>query len=195
MKQSIHLNYCPNLWGHFYIGMDHFAKPDDDLAIAQHEGRLHRNFQGYSTHADADLVSCGVSAISAVGATYSQNVKGLDAYYRHLDKNELPIARGVTLTSDDLLRRDVIQRLMCHFTLLFSAIETLYQLDFAEYFSAELKLLHVMAADGMVEIGPDSVAVTRKGRLLIRNICMVFDQHLQSQRNEGPMPVRFSKTI
>ncbi len=181
--------------GYVYIGMDHFAKPGDDLAIAQREGRLHRNFQGYSTHADADLVSCGVSAISAVGGTYSQNVKSLDAYYSHIDNGELPIARGLALTNDDLLRRDVIQRLMCHFTLSLAVIESLHRIDFASYFSEELKLLQVMAADGLVEIETGCLTVTRKGRLLIRNICMVFDRYLQDQRNGEPAPIRFSKTI
>lgn len=181
--------------GYIYIGMDHFAKPGDELALAQQAGRLHRNFQGYSTHAEADLVSCGVSAISAVGATYSQNVKRLDAYYGHIDQGELPIARGVRLSSDDLLRRDVIQRLMCHFTLPFAAIEEVHLINFTRRFSEELKLLQVMAGNGLVEIEADRLTVTRQGRLLIRNICMVFDRYLKDQRIDGAIQARFSKTI
>ncbi|MDP9108403.1 MAG: oxygen-independent coproporphyrinogen III oxidase, partial [Pseudomonadota bacterium] len=181
--------------GYVYIGMDHFAKPDDDLAVAQREGRLHRNFQGYSTHAEADLVSCGVSAISAVAGSYSQNVKTLDAYYAHLDQAQLPIARGVKLTDDDLLRRDVIQRLMCHFTLSFAAIEADFGIDFATYFAEELQRLAHMAADGLIVIGSDAITVTRKGRLLIRNLCMVFDRYLHDQDKDAERPPRFSKTV
>jgi oxygen-independent coproporphyrinogen-3 oxidase len=177
--------------GYVYIGMDHFAKPGDDLALAQRHGRLHRNFQGYSTHADADLVSCGVSAISAVGATYSQNVKSLDAYYERIDSNELPIERGIELTMDDVMRRSLIQSLMCHFELSVSAIEQGFPIDFATYFVAELESLRALEADGLVAIGPNYLSVTQKGRLLIRNICMVFDRYLSEQ----PAAPRYSKTI
>jgi oxygen-independent coproporphyrinogen-3 oxidase len=164
--------------GYVYIGMDHFARPDDDLAIAQMQGRLHRNFQGYSTHADTDLVACGVSAISAVGATYSQNVKTLDAYYDALDRNELPVARGVRLSMDDLLRRSVIQKLMCQFELSISAIELAFPVAFHAYFERELEQLAGLERDGLVHVGPDWITVTLKGRLLIRNVCMVFDRYL-----------------
>jgi oxygen-independent coproporphyrinogen-3 oxidase len=171
--------------GYVYIGMDHFAKPDDDLAIAQAQGRLHRNFLGYSTHADTDLVACGVSSIGAVGATYSQNVEKLDAYYEAIDRNELPVARGVRLTMDDALRRSVIQRLMCQFELSISAVEQAFPIVFHKYFAAELAALAPLARDGLVEIGPDWISVTAKGRLLIRNVCMAFDRYL-AQAAQAP---------
>jgi oxygen-independent coproporphyrinogen-3 oxidase len=176
--------------GYVYIGMDHFAKPDDDLAVAQRQGRLHRNFQGYSTHAESDLVSCGVSAIGAVGATYSQNVKTLDAYYDLLDKNELPIERGIKLNMDDLLRRNLIQKLMCHFELSVGALEQAFPIVFADYFAPELERLQPLVADGLITVGPDWLSVTLKGRLLIRNICMVFDRYLNEKTT-----ARYSKTI
>jgi oxygen-independent coproporphyrinogen III oxidase len=177
--------------GYVYIGMDHFAKPDDDLAIAQRQGRLHRNFQGYSTHADTDLVSCGVSAIGAVGATYSQNVKTLDAYYDALDRNELPVARGARLGMDDVLRRTVIQKLMCQFELSISTIEQAFPVVFRQYFAAELAQLAALEDDGLVSVNGDWISVSTKGRLLIRNVCMVFDRYLAG-RGAGP---RHSKTV
>ena len=177
--------------GYVYIGMDHFAKPDDDLAVAQRQGRLHRNFQGYSTHADADLVSCGVSAIGAVGSTYSQNVKTLEAYYERIDNNELPIERGIELTMDDALRRSLIQNLMCQFELSVGALEQAFPIVFADYFASELEQLQALAAEGLLTITPEYLSVTLKGRLLIRNVCMVFDRYL----NEQPAAPRFSKTI
>jgi oxygen-independent coproporphyrinogen III oxidase len=176
--------------GYVYIGMDHFAKPGDDLAIAQAQGRLHRNFQGYSTHADSDLVSCGVSAISAVGATYSQNVKSLEAYYDAIDRNELPVARGVRLNMDDLLRRTLIQQLMCQFELSIPAIEQAFPIVFAKYFAAEMAQMAQLERDGLVTITPEWLSVTTKGRLLIRNVCMAFDRYLGAN---GVVP-RFSKT-
>jgi oxygen-independent coproporphyrinogen-3 oxidase len=177
--------------GYVYIGMDHFAKPDDDLAIAQRHGRLHRNFQGYSTHADTDLVSCGVSAIGAVGATYSQNVKTLDAYYDALDRNELPVVRGARLTMDDVLRRTVIQKLMCQFEVSISAIEQAFPVAFRQYFRAELAQLAAMQDDGLVSVNGDWISVGSKGRLLIRNVCMVFDRYLATRSTEA----RYSKTV
>ena len=174
--------------GYVYIGMDHFAKPDDDLALAQRQGRLHRNFQGYSTHADTDLVSCGVSAISAVGATYSQNVKTLDAYYDALDRNELPVARGVRLNMDDVLRRTLIQKLMCQFELSIAAIEQAFPVVFRRYFERELGELALLERDGLVTVNDEWISVTMKGRLLIRNVCMVFDRYLAGA-------ARHSKTV
>jgi oxygen-independent coproporphyrinogen-3 oxidase len=176
--------------GYVYIGMDHFARPGDDLAIAQRQGRLHRNFQGYSTHADTDLVSCGVSAIGAVGATYSQNVKTLDAYYDALDRNELPVARGARLNMDDVLRRTIIQKLMCQFELSISAIEQAFPVVFRQYFRDELAQLATMEDDGLVSVNGDWISVGAKGRLLIRNVCMVFDRYLAG--STGP---RYSKTV
>ena len=177
--------------GYVYIGMDHFARPDDDLAVAQRQGRLHRNFQGYSTHADTDLVSCGVSAIGAVGATYSQNVKTLDAYYDALDRNELPVSRGARLGMDDVLRRTIIQKLMCQFELSVSAIEQAFPVVFRQYFAAELAQLRAMKEDGLVSMDGDWIGVSAKGRLLIRNVCMVFDRYL-AKPSAGP---RYSKTV
>jgi oxygen-independent coproporphyrinogen-3 oxidase len=186
--------------GYVYIGMDHFAKPDDDLAVAQRQGRLHRNFQGYSTHAETDLVALGVSAISAVNGTYSQNEKTLDEYYARLDAGRLPIARGYTLDADDLLRRLVIQMLMCNFELSISALELAYPIRFKHYFAQELQRLEEFAEDGLVTIEDDWISVSLRGRLLIRNICMVFDRHLSRDRAARPtagatQPLRFSRTI
>ncbi len=177
--------------GYVYIGMDHFARPADDLAVAQVQGRLHRNFQGYSTHADMDMVACGVSAISAVAATYSQNVKSLDAYYDLIDRNELPVERGIRLTMDDALRRTIIQMLMCQFELSRQAIEQAYPIGFADYFAEELVRLRAMEADGLVVLEPDWITVTPKGRLLVRNVCMVFDRYL----GQGAAAARHSRTI
>ena len=184
-----------NEGGYVYIDMDHFAKPTDDLAIAQREGRLRRNFQGYSTHAEADLVSCGVSAISAVGPTYNQNLKTLDAYYDHLDKGELPLARGIRLSDDDLLRRQLIQRLMCNFELSLVALEQAFSIDFATYFAAEMEQLLIMQQDGLITMDGEWLRVTLKGRLLIRNICMVFDIYLSSKPEAEAELRRYSKTI
>jgi oxygen-independent coproporphyrinogen-3 oxidase len=194
--------------GYVYIGMDHFAKPGDDLAIAQRQGRLHRNFQGYSTHAETDLVALGISAISSVNGTYSQNEKTLDEYYARLDAGRLPIVRGYTLDADDLLRRLVIQMLMCNFELSISALELAYPIRFKQYFHAELERLRELEADGLVTIEDDWISVNLRGRLLIRNICMVFDRHLKRDGAAAPdaavtgtavaasvQPLRFSRTI
>jgi len=187
--------------GYVYIGMDHFAKPEDELAVAQRQGRLHRNFQGYSTRAEADLIACGVSAISSVGAVYSQNEKTLDAYYEKLDEGMLPIARGIKLDTDDVLRRIIIQMLMCNFELSISSIEQAHPVQFRSYFAAELEQLRVLAQDGLLLIEDDWLTVTPKGRLLIRNICMVFDRHLAQARAaaaampDAPQPLRYSKTV
>ena len=181
--------------GYVYIGMDHFALPDDDLAIAQQQGRLHRNFQGYSTHAESDMVACGVSAISSVASTYSQNVKTLEEYYDAIDKNELPIVRGIRLNMDDVLRRLIIQRLMCNFELSIASIETAYPITFGDYFESELENLRRLERDGLVIIDDEWITVTIKGRLLIRNICMVFDRHLQNALQQQAQPQRYSSTI
>jgi len=183
--------------GYVYIGMDHFAKPDDELAVAQRQGRLQRNFQGYSTRAESELISCGVSAISAVGATYSQNDKTLEGYYAKLDEGKLPIVRGIKLDNDDLLRRIVIQKLMCNFELSISSMEQAHPIQFARYFAPELEQLKAFEADGLLTIDADWIAVTPKGRLLIRNICMVFDRYLSLARADtsAPQPLRYSKTI
>ncbi|MDC8757047.1 oxygen-independent coproporphyrinogen III oxidase [Janthinobacterium fluminis] len=181
--------------GYVYIGMDHFAKPEDDLAVSQRDGRLHRNFQGYSTHAEADMVALGVSGISALAGCYSQNDKTLAGYYAMLDEGRLPVARGITLNADDLLRRDLIGRLMCDFELAFADVWLPDEARFADYFAAELKALEPLAADGLLSMDADGLRVSLKGRLLIRNICMVFDRYLEQAGRDGPAPRRYSKTI
>ncbi|HEY5801533.1 MAG TPA: oxygen-independent coproporphyrinogen III oxidase [Burkholderiaceae bacterium] len=181
--------------GYLYIGMDHFAKPADELAVAQRQGRLHRNFQGYSTRAEAELVALGVSAISAVGGTYSQNEKTLDAYYERLDEGKLPVARGVRLATDDLLRRIIIQTLMCNFELSIAAIEQAYPVRFATYFADELARLEPLIADGLATCEDGWITVTPKGRLLVRNVCMVFDRYLGQPRAGETQPLRYSKTV
>ena len=175
--------------------MDHFAKPDDELAVAQRQGRLHRNFQGYSTHADADLIACGVSAIGSVGMCYSQNVKTLDEYYDRLDQGELPVARGYKLSMDDVLRRFIIQMLMCNFELSLRSLEQAYPISFSAYFAQELEQLHELAELGLLTIDDDWITVSLKGRLLIRNICMVFDRHLQEARRLQSESQRYSRTL
>src|SRR5574341_519333 len=150
--------------GYLYIGMDHFARPDDELAIAQAQGRLQRNFQGYSTHPGSDMLGLGVSAIGRVGPTYYQNRKELDEYCAALDAGRLPVARGIELTSGDLVRRAVIQALACHFRVSIESIELAYLVDFRTYFSDEMNDLRRLAAEGLVELAPDWIVVTPKGR-------------------------------
>lgn len=181
--------------GYVYIGMDHFAKPDDDLAVAQRENRLQRNFQGYSTHAEAELVSCGVSGISAVGGTYSQNEKKLEDYYQRIDAGDLPVARGLALNADDFLRRRVIQLLACDFALSMPAIEREFAIDFGSYFASELQQVQQLQDDGLLQMTAGQITVTPKGRLLIRNICMVFDRYLGMPHAIKLERMRYSKTI
>ena len=177
--------------GYVYIGMDHFAKPDDELAIAQRQGRLHRNFQGYSTHSDCDLVAIGVSAIGKIGPTYSQNFRELEDYYDALDRDELPIMRGMELNADDLVRRAIIQALMCHFELSKESFNIAYLIDFDQYFATELGELKEYEREGLLKLTPEWVSVTPKGRMLIRNICMVFDKYLRTRQEHA----RYSKVI
>lgn len=177
--------------GYVYIGMDHFALPQDSLAIAKKQGRLHRNFQGYSTLPDCDLIGLGVSSISKIGATYSQNVKSLDAYYDLLDQQRLPVERGLALSRDDLVRRAVIMALMCQGELSFESIELAYLIDFKSYFKAELHDLEQLELDGLVRIEPDSLEVTEAGWYVVRAVAMVFDRYLQADRNRA----RYSRII
>lgn len=176
--------------GYVYIGMDHFAKPDDELAIAQKNGNLQRNFQGYTTHADCDLLAMGVSAISLINNSFSQNSKNLDAYYNQLDQGHVPIAKGYALDQDDLIRKQVIQSLSCHFMLDKSQIAAQFDIDFDAYFADELSHLSVFADDGLIDDKGHLLHVTAAGRLLIRNICMLFDAHLRQQTDQ-----KFSKVI
>ncbi|MEI7613807.1 MAG: oxygen-independent coproporphyrinogen III oxidase [Betaproteobacteria bacterium] len=177
--------------GYVFIGMDHFAKPDDELAIAQREGRLHRNFQGYSTHSDCDMLSFGISSISKVGPSYFQNVKTLDEYYDLLDQSALPVFRGIELDADDILRRAIIQSLMCHFELSFAAVEAVHGIAFSSYFAAELEALREMVDAGLVQIDDQRIVVLPAGRMLVRAISMLFDKHLQADRESK----RYSKVI
>ncbi len=177
--------------GYVFIGMDHFALPDDELAVAQRRGRLHRNFQGYSTHADCDLMAFGVSAISKVGPTYCQNVKSLDDYYAVIDSGQLAVERGLLLNRDDLLRRSIIQSLMCQFELSFQPVEISYLIEFSQYFAEELADLARLAEDGLLSIEPDRIVVLPAGRLLVRSIAMVFDRYLRAH-NTG---TRYSRLI
>lgn len=176
--------------GYVYIGMDHFAKPNDALAIAQREGKLYRNFQGYSTHSDCDLIGFGVTSIGRVGDAYIQNVKELDEYEQLIKSNKLPVYKGVTLDFDDQLRRAVITYIICHFELNFSSIEDAFSINFAEYFAKELTELAPMEVDGLITISATGIQVLSAGRLLIRNVCMVFDKYLL-QKNQQ----QFSKVI
>ena len=177
--------------GYVYVGMDHFALPEDALAVAKRQGRLHRNFQGYSTQPDCDLIGLGVSAIGRVGATYSQNAKTLEEYYDLLDQGRLPVVRGLALTRDDLVRRAVIMALMCQGELLFEPMEQAWLIDFQQYFSSELAQLEAMADQGLVVLRPDGIEVTAMGWFFVRGIAMVFDRYLQADRNRA----RFSRII
>jgi oxygen-independent coproporphyrinogen-3 oxidase len=162
--------------------MDHFALPDDSLAIAKRQGRLHRNFQGYSTQPDCDLIGLGVSAIGRLGATYSQNAKTLEDYNDALNQRQFPTVRGMELTRDDLLRRSVIMALMCQGRVEFESIEVAHLIDFRETFGAELGTLVNLQASGLVELHPDAIEVTALGWYFVRSIAMVFDRHLQADR-------------
>jgi oxygen-independent coproporphyrinogen-3 oxidase len=177
--------------GYVYVGMDHFALPTDALAIAKRQGRLHRNFQGYSTQPDCDLIGLGVSAIGRIGATYSQNAKTLDEYYDFLDQGRLPVVRGLALNRDDLVRRAAIMALMCQGELLIEPMEQAWLIDFRKYFAAELDQLREMQAQGLVELGDEGVRVTSMGWFFVRGIAMVFDRYLQADRTRA----RFSRII
>lgn len=177
--------------GYVYVGMDHFALPDDDLAIAKRQGRLHRNFQGYSTKPDCDLISLGVSAIGRVGATYSQNAKTLEEYYDYLDQGRFPVVRGLALSRDDLVRRAVIMAIMCQGEVDYESIELAYMINFKEYFSGIQDALKVLENLGLLDMDDSSLQVTSRGWFFVRAIAMLFDRYLQADRNRA----RFSKII
>ncbi|MET4693523.1 oxygen-independent coproporphyrinogen III oxidase [Endozoicomonas lisbonensis] len=169
--------------GYVYIGMDHFALPDDELAVAQEDGTLHRNFQGYTTHSQCDLVGMGVSSISKVGNTYAQNYTDMAEYQSAIEQNQLPLKRGLKMTRDDQIRQSVINELICHFRLKPEKIEQQYTIDFPSYFLSELINLKPLEQDGLITITPEILEVTPAGKLLIRNICMMFDRYYQEQKN------------
>ena len=179
--------------GYGYIGMDHFALPDDELALAQARGGLHRNFMGYTTHADSDLIGLGVSAISHIGDSFSQNPRDLVSWQGAIDDGRLPVFRGMRLSEDDQLRADLIQRLMCQGEVPIAALERRYAIDFDVYFADAMQRLLPLVADGLVRIEPGRIKVTSQGRLLLRNIAMCFDRYLdQSVTVTAP---RFSRAI
>jgi oxygen-independent coproporphyrinogen-3 oxidase len=173
--------------------MDHFSLPSDDLARAQQLGSLHRNFMGYTTHADCDLIGLGVSAISHIGDSFSQNPRDLPAWETAIDQGLLPVWRGLALSSDDCVRADVIQQLMCHAAIDIDRIEYRYDLDFSEYFADALARLAPLEADGLVEISARRIAATARGRLLLRIIAMCFDNHLDV--NAPAARPRYSRVV
>ena len=177
--------------GYVYVGMDHFALPDDALAIAKRQGRLHRNFQGYSTQPDCDLIALGVSAIGRIGATYCQNAKTLDEYYDALDQGRLPIVRGLAVTRDDLLRRAVIMALMCQGSVLYESIELGHLIDFRSYFKRELEVLAELSTHGLLTLDDAGIHVSNTGWYLVRAIAMTFDRYLQVDQDRA----RFSRLI
>ncbi len=177
--------------GYQFIGMDHFALPEDELAIAQREGKLHRNFQGYTTQGECDLIGFGVSAISMVGDTYAQNQKELKYYYAQMNETRHALWKGVSLSSDDLLRREVIKQLMCNFELDKQAIEAQFGIDFNHYFAEDLGLLQTFINDDLVTVSEEKIEVNLRGRMLIRNICMCFDKYFRAKARQQ----QFSRVI
>ncbi|MDX8395568.1 MAG: oxygen-independent coproporphyrinogen III oxidase [Mariprofundaceae bacterium] len=177
--------------GYVFIGMDHFGKPDDELTIAQNEGKLYRNFQGYSTHADCDLIGIGLTSIGYVGGNFFQNAKEMDEYEEAINAGKFSVFRGYALTDEDHLRRFVIMRLMCDFALDFKAVEQEFNLCFSDHFADAIEDLAPMQEDGLVSLEVDKLTVLPAGRLLIRNIAMLFDEHLRKKQEA----VRFSKVI
>ncbi len=177
--------------GYVYIGMDHFALPEDELAQALVDGTLQRNFQGYSTQADCDLIALGVSAISRIGHVYAQNHRVLEEYYAALDRQTLPLAKGLTMTTDDLIRRAATHALLCQSEITIPMFETQWSIEFASYFAPELEYIQSLAADGLVEVSPDRIRITPKGRFLARIVAMSFDRYLR----EAKTMARYSKVI
>lgn len=171
--------------GYVFIGMDHFAKPDDELAIAQKEGKLHCNFQGYSTQAECDLLAFGISSIGKVYDCYSQNVRTLDEYYEALDHGHLPVLRGLRLDQDDLMRCELIGELMCQFALDTKSFAKSHQIDFQAYFKPEIKELKHLSEAGLLDWEGETILVPTKGRLLARRVAMTFDRHLRESQAKG----------
>jgi oxygen-independent coproporphyrinogen-3 oxidase len=179
--------------GYVYIGMDHFARPDDELVRAQREGTLQRNFQGYSTGSDCDIVGLGMSAIGRIGDSYSQNARDLPGYYMALDNGRLPVMRGIVLDGDDIIRRAAINELMCHGVLDTRAFGVRHGIAFADYFHAELERMRQLEADGLVEMDARMLRVTPRGRFLMRNVAMCFDAYLHEEA-QVPQP-RYAQSI
>ena len=177
--------------GYVYVGMDHFSLPNDALAVAKRQGRLHRNFQGYSTQPDCDLIALGVSSIGRVGASYSQNAKTLEEYYDHLDQGRLPVVRGLALSRDDVVRRAVIMALMCQGAVEYESVELAHLIDFRSYFATELQALELLVERGLVALDDCGIQVTAKGWFFVRAVAMVFDRYLQADRNRS----KFSRII
>jgi oxygen-independent coproporphyrinogen III oxidase len=177
--------------GYVHVGMDHFARPDDELAQAQRHGRLQRNFQGYSTHAGCDLIGLGVSAISRVGASFAQNHRTIESWSSAINDGELPVMRGLDMTADDSVRSAVIGALMCHFELSIEAIESSYAINFADYFAPELEELRELETAGLLTLEREWIGITPRGRLLVRAVCMVFDRYLRLDTET----VRYSKVM
>jgi oxygen-independent coproporphyrinogen-3 oxidase len=177
--------------GYVYVGMDHFALPGDPLAVAKRQGRLHRNFQGYSTQSDCDLIALGVSSIGRMGSTYSQNAKTMQEYCDLLDQGHLPVVRGLALSRDDLIRRSVIMALMCQGQLHFESINLAWLVDFKKLFAHELTQLEDLQSNGLVLLSDNGVQVTPMGWFFVRGVAMVFDRYVQADLNR----TRFSKMI
>jgi oxygen-independent coproporphyrinogen-3 oxidase len=178
-------------FGYDFIGMDHFAKPQDELSIAQKDGTLHRNFQGYTTKGNCDLLGLGVSSISAIGNSFSQNTKELQDYYKAIDKQAHAHVKGVSLSTDDIIRGEVIRELMCNLYVDKAKISAKFDINFDEYFAEDLPLLETFINDGLVSNTSESIQVVQKARLLIRNICMSFDAYMKQHVNKQ----RFSRVI
>jgi len=177
--------------GYVYVGMDHFALPNDPLAVAKRQGRLHRNFQGYSTQPDCDLIGLGVSSIGRIGPTYSQNAKSLEEYYDCIDHGRFAVVRGLALSRDDLLRRSVIMALMCQGQVQYESINLAFLIDFGNYFAAEMEVMQDLAEQGLVTLDETGIQVTTNGWFFVRAVAMAFDRYLQADRNRA----RFSKII
>ena len=177
--------------GYVYIGMDHFALPNDPLSVAKRQGRLHRNFQGYSTQPDCDLVSLGVSSIGSIGPSYVQNAKTLEDYQDLLQQGRLPVVRGIALTRDDLTRRTIIMALMCQGHVDFESIELAHLLDFKQSFGKELVQLQAMAEQGLIELSDRAIHVTELGWYFVRAVAMVFDRYVQTDEQRA----HFSKIL
>jgi oxygen-independent coproporphyrinogen-3 oxidase len=176
--------------GYVYIGLDHFAKLDDELSRALRAGSLHRNFQGYTTKAECDLVGFGVSAIGKIGRSYCQSTRSVKTYYERLDEGKLPVERGLTLSADDVLRREIVMTLMCSMPLQYRAIEARHDIEFARYFEDELRALAPLVEAELVEMNEEGIRILPKGRLFVRACAMMFDQYLGR-----PSAASYSKLI